>query len=153
MNVVSSDVDQFQAAAMNMHYVVLGPLQLTAIAYLTWMVRALTHTHRHTRTIAHLLTSSLQEIGPSALAGLSLFVLLIPLHFFSAALYVSLQLVSLHFFSCSSFFLCSLQCPFMLAQKKSALKDSRLKTMGDLLLGMRVFKMYAWEKVCVCACV
>lgn len=63
-----------------------------------------------------------QEIGPSILAGLSVMILLIPINFFIVRRTKRLQI------------------------KQMKDKDERLKVMNEILNGIKVLKLYAWEE-------
>uniref|UniRef100_A0A674EL55 Multidrug resistance-associated protein 4 n=1 Tax=Salmo trutta TaxID=8032 RepID=A0A674EL55_SALTR len=62
------------------------------------------------------------EIGPSCLAGVAVLVLLLPLQTMFGKLFGSLR------------------------SKTSALTDNRICTMNEVVSGIRIIKMYAWEK-------
>lgn len=61
-------------------------------------------------------------LGPSVLAGLLIMVLMIPLNMFVARKTRALQV------------------------KQMGFKDSRVKLMGEIMNGIKVLKLYAWEK-------
>ncbi|XP_066522703.1 multidrug resistance-associated protein 4 isoform X2 [Hoplias malabaricus] len=63
-----------------------------------------------------------QEIGPSCLAGMAVLVFLMPL-----------QTLFGRFFS-------------KFRSKTAALTDNRIRTMNEVVSGIRIIKMYAWEK-------
>ena len=63
-----------------------------------------------------------QELGPSVLAGLAVMILMLPLNAFLATFQRRLQI------------------------KQMKQKDERVKTMNEILNGIRVIKLYAWEK-------
>ena len=62
-----------------------------------------------------------QILGPSVLAGLGTMIVLIPINGFSAAITRKLQM------------------------KMMKQKDVRVKKMNELLSGMKILKLYAWE--------
>ncbi|KAJ8389751.1 hypothetical protein AAFF_G00114570 [Aldrovandia affinis] len=62
------------------------------------------------------------EIGPSCLAGMAVLVFLMPLQTLFGRLFSSLR------------------------GKTAALTDSRIRTMNEVVSGIRIIKMYAWEK-------
>lgn len=62
-----------------------------------------------------------QELGVSALAGLAVMILIIPINLFIAVRTKSLQAIQMRY------------------------KDERLKMMNEILNGMKVIKLYAWE--------
>ncbi|KAJ8012699.1 hypothetical protein DPEC_G00045600 [Dallia pectoralis] len=62
------------------------------------------------------------DIGPSCLAGMAVLVFLMPVQTLFGRLFSSLR------------------------GKTAALTDSRLRTMNDVVSGIRIIKMYAWEK-------
>jgi hypothetical protein len=113
MNLISSDATEFYEMSPFPYYLLIGPLHLAAVLYLVW-----------------------QEIGASALAGLGVVVLTLPVLAVVGKLYGSYQ------------------------AQRSVHQDRRLQSLDDTLVGMRVIKMHAWEKVNVgracesgCACV
>lgn len=62
-----------------------------------------------------------QELGPSVLAGLAVMIILIPINGFIANKSKTLQI------------------------KQMKNKDERVKLMNEVLSGMKVLKLYAWE--------
>lgn len=62
------------------------------------------------------------EIGISCLAGLAILVILLPLQSCIGKLFSSLR------------------------SKTAAFTDARIRTMNEVITGMRIIKMYAWEK-------
>ncbi|KAL5018705.1 hypothetical protein ScPMuIL_004427, partial [Solemya velum] len=62
-----------------------------------------------------------QTLGPSVLAGLGVMILLMPVNAFIASKYKVLQ------------------------SKQMTLKDTRIKIMNEVLNGIKVLKLYAWE--------
>nr|XP_033806273.1 multidrug resistance-associated protein 4 isoform X3 [Geotrypetes seraphini] len=62
------------------------------------------------------------EIGPSCLAGMAVLVVLIPLQTCFGRLFTSLR------------------------SKTAAFTDSRIRIMNEVISGMRIIKMYAWEE-------
>ncbi|XP_029460595.1 multidrug resistance-associated protein 4 [Rhinatrema bivittatum] len=62
------------------------------------------------------------EIGPSCLAGMAVLIILMPLQTCLGRLFTSLR------------------------SKTAAFTDSRIRTMNEVIAGMRIIKMYAWEK-------
>ncbi|XP_066562799.1 ATP-binding cassette sub-family C member 4 [Amia ocellicauda] len=63
-----------------------------------------------------------EEIGPSCLAGMAVLIFLMPLQTFFGRLFSSLR------------------------SKTAAFTDSRIRTMNEVVSGIRIIKMYAWEK-------
>ncbi|KAK1170047.1 multidrug resistance-associated protein 4-like [Acipenser oxyrinchus oxyrinchus] len=63
-----------------------------------------------------------QEIGPSCLAGMAILVFLMPLQTCFGRLFSKLR------------------------SKTAAFTDTRIRTMNEVVSGMRIIKMYAWEK-------
>ncbi|KAL2087480.1 hypothetical protein ACEWY4_016308 [Coilia grayii] len=63
-----------------------------------------------------------QEIGPSCLAGMAVLVFLMPLQTVFGRLFSSFR------------------------SKTAALTDNRIRTMNEVVSGIRIIKMYAWEK-------
>ncbi|XP_041438363.1 ATP-binding cassette sub-family C member 4 isoform X2 [Xenopus laevis] len=62
------------------------------------------------------------EIGPSCLAGISVLIILMPLQFGLGKFFTSLR------------------------GKTAAFTDTRIRTMNEVISGMRIIKMYAWEQ-------
>ncbi|KAJ1116096.1 hypothetical protein NDU88_004315, partial [Pleurodeles waltl] len=62
------------------------------------------------------------EIGPSCLAGMGVLIILMPLQTWLGKLFTSLR------------------------SKTAALTDTRIRTMNEVISGMRIIKMYAWEQ-------
>nr|XP_006639066.1 PREDICTED: multidrug resistance-associated protein 4 [Lepisosteus oculatus] len=62
------------------------------------------------------------EIGPSCLAGMAVLVFLMPLQTFFGRLFSSLR------------------------SKTAAFTDNRIRTMNEVVSGIRIIKMYAWEQ-------
>ncbi|XP_066904292.1 multidrug resistance-associated protein 1 isoform X2 [Halyomorpha halys] len=63
-----------------------------------------------------------QILGPSALAGLAVFIIMIPVNGYIANLSKKLQI------------------------KQMKYKDERLKVMNEILSGIKILKLYAWER-------
>uniref|UniRef100_A0A8C6VHL5 Multidrug resistance-associated protein 4 n=1 Tax=Naja naja TaxID=35670 RepID=A0A8C6VHL5_NAJNA len=62
------------------------------------------------------------EIGPSCLAGMAVLIILLPLQTCIGRLFSALR------------------------SKTAAFTDARIRTMNEVITGMRIIKMYAWEK-------
>ncbi|XP_062831587.1 ATP-binding cassette sub-family C member 4 [Anolis carolinensis] len=62
------------------------------------------------------------EIGPACLAGMAVLIILLPLQSLLGKLFSSLR------------------------SRTAALTDVRIRTMNEVIAGMRIIKMYAWEK-------
>ncbi|XP_056411570.1 ATP-binding cassette sub-family C member 4 isoform X4 [Hyla sarda] len=62
------------------------------------------------------------EIGPSCLAGMAVLIILMPLQTLLGKLFTSLR------------------------GKTAAFTDTRIRTMNEVISGMRIIKMYAWEQ-------
>uniref|UniRef100_A0A0K8RTW6 Multidrug resistance-associated protein 4 n=1 Tax=Crotalus horridus TaxID=35024 RepID=A0A0K8RTW6_CROHD len=62
------------------------------------------------------------EIGPSCLAGMAVLIILLPLQTCMGRLFSALR------------------------SKTAAFTDARIRTMNEVITGMRIIKMYAWEK-------
>uniref|UniRef100_A0A8D0H493 Multidrug resistance-associated protein 4 n=1 Tax=Sphenodon punctatus TaxID=8508 RepID=A0A8D0H493_SPHPU len=62
------------------------------------------------------------EIGPSCLAGMAVLIILLPLQSCIGSLFSSLR------------------------SRTAAFTDIRIRTMNEVITGMRIIKMYAWEK-------
>ncbi|CAL8289846.1 unnamed protein product [Lota lota] len=63
-----------------------------------------------------------QEIGPSCLVGIGLLIILMPMQTLFGRLFSTFR------------------------SKTAVLTDSRIRTMNEVVSGMRIIKMYAWEK-------
>nr|XP_012645243.2 canalicular multispecific organic anion transporter 2 isoform X2 [Microcebus murinus] len=98
VNLMSVDAQRFMDLAPYLNLVWSAPLQIILAIYFLW-----------------------QNLGPSALAGVAVIVLLIPLN---GAVAVKMR-------------------AFQVQQMK--LKDSRIKLMSEILAGIKVLKLYAWE--------
>ncbi|CAL7944629.1 unnamed protein product [Xylocopa violacea] len=98
VNFLSNDVNRLDYALYNMHYLWIGPLQLFVIAYLMY-----------------------REIGIGAVAGITTFLLSIPLQLYFGRRVSRLTLVC--------------------AQKT----DNRLRLMNQIIAGIEIIKMYVWE--------
>ncbi|XP_015684952.1 multidrug resistance-associated protein 4, partial [Protobothrops mucrosquamatus] len=62
------------------------------------------------------------EIGPSCLAGMAVLIILLPLQTCMGRLFSALR------------------------SRTAAFTDARIRTMNEVITGMRIIKMYAWEK-------
>ncbi|KAL2765252.1 ATP-binding cassette sub-family C member 3 isoform 2, partial [Daubentonia madagascariensis] len=98
VNLMSVDAQRFMDLVPFLNLVWSTPLQIILAVYFLW-----------------------QNLGPSALAGVAVMVLLIPLN---GAVAVKMR-------------------AFQVKQMK--LKDSRIKLMSEILGGIKVLKLYAWE--------
>ncbi|KAM9597584.1 ATP-binding cassette sub-family C member 3 [Trichechus inunguis] len=98
VNLMSVDAQRFMDVAPFLNLLWAAPLQITLAIYFLW-----------------------QNLGPSALAGVVLLVLLIPLN---GAVAMKIR-------------------AYQVEQMK--LKDSRIKLMSEILAGIKVLKLYAWE--------
>ncbi|XP_020609632.1 multidrug resistance-associated protein 4-like isoform X3 [Orbicella faveolata] len=98
VNLVSSDTQKFDWSTTLLHYLVIGPVISAIVLLLLWL-----------------------QIGPSAVAGMGLIVLLAPM-----------QLKMGHML-------------FGFRTKAIRWMDERVKVMNEVIAGMRVIKMYTWE--------
>lgn len=77
------------------------------------------------------------ELGPPVLAGLGVMILMIPINFVISTKMRSLQVGILKQF-------CAIiRCTAQACQMRH--KDERIKMMNEVLNGMKVLKLYAWE--------
>ncbi|BFZ17907.1 hypothetical protein BsWGS_20945 [Bradybaena similaris] len=98
VNLMSVDAQRFMDLTTYIHTIWSGPLQICLALYFLW-----------------------QTLGPSALAGIAVMVLLIPINAVIAHKSRKYQTVQMK------------------------LKDSRIKLMNEILNGIKVLKLYAWE--------
>ncbi|KAH9518524.1 Multidrug resistance-associated protein 1 [Bulinus truncatus] len=98
VNLMSVDAQRFMDLTTYLHTIWSGPFQIGVALYFLF-----------------------QTLGPSALAGVAVMILLIPLNAVLANKSRQYQVVQM------------------------ALKDSRIKLMNEILNGIKVLKLYAWE--------
>ncbi|CAG5122310.1 unnamed protein product, partial [Candidula unifasciata] len=98
VNLMSVDAQRFMDLTTYIHTIWSGPLQICLALYFLW-----------------------QTLGPSALAGIAVMVLLIPINAVIAHKSRKYQTIQMK------------------------LKDSRIKLMNEILNGIKVLKLYAWE--------
>uniref|UniRef100_A0AAQ5XSE2 Multidrug resistance-associated protein 4 n=1 Tax=Amphiprion ocellaris TaxID=80972 RepID=A0AAQ5XSE2_AMPOC len=99
VNLLSNDVNKFDEVTLYLHFLWIGPLQAGTVMLLL-----------------------MYAIGPSCLAGMAVFFILMPL-----------QTVFGRLFS-------------VLRAETAMLTDERIRTMNEVISGIRVIKMYGWEK-------
>uniref|UniRef100_A0A8C4INZ7 Multidrug resistance-associated protein 4 n=1 Tax=Dicentrarchus labrax TaxID=13489 RepID=A0A8C4INZ7_DICLA len=99
VNLLSNDVNKFDEVTLYLHFLWIGPLQAATVILLL-----------------------MYAIGPSCLAGMAVFFILMPI-----------QTMFGRFFS-------------TLRAETAALTDDRIRTMNEVISGIRVIKMYGWEK-------
>ncbi|KAI8051429.1 hypothetical protein BDF22DRAFT_690688 [Syncephalis plumigaleata] len=98
VNLVSNDVQCFETASAMVHFAWAGPVEVIIIMIVLYW-----------------------RIGWPALVGISLLLLLFPLHSLFAKRYTYLR------------------------QKTTSYRDDRIRTVGDLLAGVELIKLSAWE--------
>ncbi|XP_037646450.1 multidrug resistance-associated protein 4-like isoform X3 [Sebastes umbrosus] len=99
VNLVSNDVNKFDEVTLYLHFLWIGPLQAATVILLL-----------------------MYAIGPSCLAGMTVFVILLPVQTMFGRLFSSLR------------------------AETAVLTDERIRTMNEVISGIRVIKMYGWEK-------
>uniref|UniRef100_A0A673C8C9 Multidrug resistance-associated protein 4 n=1 Tax=Sphaeramia orbicularis TaxID=375764 RepID=A0A673C8C9_9TELE len=99
VNLLSNDVNKFDEVTLYLHFLWIGPLQAGTVIVLL-----------------------LYAIGPSCLAGMAFFFILMPV-----------QTMFGRFFS-------------RFRAETAILTDDRIRTMNEIITGIRVIKMYGWEK-------
>nr|XP_033474245.1 multidrug resistance-associated protein 4-like [Epinephelus lanceolatus] len=99
VNLLSNDVNRFDEVTLYLHFLWIGPLQAATVMLLL-----------------------MYAIGPSCLAGMAVFFILMPV-----------QTLFGHLFS-------------TLRAETAVLTDDRIRTMNEVISGIRVIKMYGWEK-------
>ena len=99
VNLMSNDVNRFDTAAIFLHYLWVGPAQAIPVLIILW-----------------------HELGPSALAGFGVLLLLVPIQSWMGKLFSKFR------------------------HKTAVHTDERVKVMNEIITGMRVIKMYCWEK-------
>lgn len=99
VNLMSNDVNRFDTAAIFLHYLWVGPAQAIPVLIILW-----------------------HELGPSAMAGFGVLLLLVPVQSWMGKLFSKFR------------------------HKTAIHTDERVKVMNEIISGMRVIKMYCWEK-------
>uniref|UniRef100_A0A3Q3XP58 ATP-binding cassette, sub-family C (CFTR/MRP), member 4 n=1 Tax=Mola mola TaxID=94237 RepID=A0A3Q3XP58_MOLML len=98
VNLLSNDVNKFDEVTLYLHFLWLGPLQAACVILLLLYI-----------------------IGPSCLAGMSVFFILMPVQTTFGRLFSTLR------------------------AETAVLTDERIRTMNEVIAGIRVIKMYGWE--------
>ncbi|XP_068428332.1 ATP-binding cassette sub-family C member 4-like [Clinocottus analis] len=99
VNLLSNDVNKFDELTLYLHFLWIGPIQAVAVILLL-----------------------MYAIGPSCLAGMSVFFILMPVQTMFGRLFSTLR------------------------AETAVLTDDRIRTMNEVISGIRVIKMYGWEK-------
>ncbi|XP_047457991.1 ATP-binding cassette sub-family C member 4-like [Mugil cephalus] len=99
VNLLSNDVNKFDEVTLYLHFLWVGPLQAVSVILLL-----------------------MYAIGPSCLAGMAVFFILMPVQTMFGRLFSSLR------------------------DETAVLTDERIRTMNEVISGIRVIKMYGWEK-------
>ncbi|CAG2103694.1 unnamed protein product, partial [Medioppia subpectinata] len=99
LNIMSNDVNRFDAFASNSRSLFVAPLQAAIVLYLLW-----------------------SHLRWACLTGMGILVLFIPFQVLMGRMFRTIR------------------------QKTAKLTDSRIRLMQEIIAGMRVIKMYAWEQ-------
>uniref|UniRef100_A0A8C2XK95 Multidrug resistance-associated protein 4 n=1 Tax=Cyclopterus lumpus TaxID=8103 RepID=A0A8C2XK95_CYCLU len=99
VNLLSNDVNKFDELTLYLHFLWIGPIQAATVTLLL-----------------------MYAIGPSCLAGMAVFFILMPVQTMFGRLFSSLR------------------------AETAVLTDDRIRTMNEVISGIRVIKMYGWEK-------
>ncbi|XP_023271735.1 multidrug resistance-associated protein 4-like [Seriola lalandi dorsalis] len=99
VNLLSNDVNKFDEVTLYLHFLWIGPLQAATVILLL-----------------------MYAIGPSCLAGMAVFFILMPIQTMFGRLFSTLR------------------------AETAVLTDERIRTMNEVITGIRVIKMYGWEK-------
>ncbi|KAM9344115.1 LOW QUALITY PROTEIN: ATP-binding cassette sub-family C member 4-like [Pholidichthys leucotaenia] len=99
VNLLSNDVNMFDEVTLYLHFLWIGPLQAASVILLL-----------------------MYTIGPSCLAGMAVFFILMPV-----------QTIFGHMFS-------------SLRAETAVLTDERIRTMNEVISGIQTIKMYGWEE-------
>lgn len=126
---------------LNLHYLWVGPLQASVIIIFLWY-----------------------EIGPSCLTGVAAIALLMPVQTWFGKLFgvfrweteasfflwpsVTFTIIFYYFADCVKHFISlrKLKSLLFCRSKTAVLTDSRIRIMNEVVSGIRIIKMYAWEK-------
>ncbi len=123
VNLLSNDVNRFDQCTVFLHYLWIGPIQTTIVTVILW-----------------------NYYGPSCLVGLTILILFVPFQGTSILLF----LYSDEAFFKLDWLLNKLGYMGKLFSKMRALTagktDRRIRVMNEIVNGMRVIKMYTWEK-------
>lgn len=89
-------------------------------------------------------------IGPSSLAGMAVFFLLLPVQIVFGRLFSRLRSVARQHSSLSAVVLSVTPaiffCTCIFRAGTAVLTDDRIRTMNEVISGIRVIKMYGWEE-------
>ncbi|XP_053732526.1 ATP-binding cassette sub-family C member 4-like isoform X2 [Synchiropus splendidus] len=99
VNLLSNDVNRFDEVTLYLHFLWIGPIQATSVIVLL-----------------------LYEIGPSCLAGMSIFLVLLPVQTMFGRMFSSFR------------------------AETAILTDERIRLMNEVIAGIRVIKMSGWEE-------
>ncbi|XP_076808480.1 ATP-binding cassette sub-family C member 4-like isoform X1 [Clavelina lepadiformis] len=99
VNLSATDVLRFDYTFAFVHYLWAAPLEAAVVVYILWL-----------------------RLGPSPLAGVSVFFVLMILQSLSGRLFGALRFKAAHW------------------------TDERISLMSEIISGMRIIKMYSWEK-------
>uniref|UniRef100_A0A8D3BXJ2 Multidrug resistance-associated protein 4 n=1 Tax=Scophthalmus maximus TaxID=52904 RepID=A0A8D3BXJ2_SCOMX len=99
VNLISYDVNKFDEVTLYLHFLWIAPLQAATVTLLL-----------------------MYAIGPSCLAGMAVFFILMPIQTMFGRLFSRLR------------------------AETAVLTDERIRTMNEVISGIRVIKMYGWEK-------
>ncbi|KAG8000428.1 Multidrug resistance-associated protein 4, partial [Nibea albiflora] len=99
VNLLSNDVNKFDEVTLYLHFLWIGPLQAATVIVLL-----------------------MYAIGPSCLAGMAVFFIMMPVQTMFGRLFSALR------------------------AETAVLTDDRIRTMNEVISGIRVIKMYGWEK-------
>ncbi|XP_029968450.1 multidrug resistance-associated protein 4-like [Salarias fasciatus] len=99
VNLLSNDVNKFDEVTLYLHFLWIGPLQAATVIVLL-----------------------MYAIGPSCLAGMAIFFIMMPFQTMFGRLFSTLR------------------------AETAVLTDDRIRTMNEVISGIRVIKMYGWEK-------
>jgi ATP-binding cassette subfamily C (CFTR/MRP) protein 4 len=127
INLASNDVQRFDLAFLFLHFLWISPLHLAVFTYLVY-----------------------REVGWPAFLAMAFVILQVPLQIFLARLFGRLRCacvyLCMHVCVCARCSLISLSLPPSPPRFKSALvTDKRVRIMNEVITGIRVIKMYAWE--------
>ncbi|KAJ7415101.1 Canalicular multispecific organic anion transporter 2 [Pitangus sulphuratus] len=120
VNLMSVDAQRFMDLMTFLNMLWSAPLQIFLALYFLWQgTAALGYNNNNNNNLPFLFKS--KALGPSVLAGVAVMVLLIP---FNSAIAIKTR-------------------AFQVEQMRY--KDSRIKLMNEILGGIKVLKLYAWE--------
>ncbi|XP_073845417.1 probable multidrug resistance-associated protein lethal(2)03659 [Musca autumnalis] len=98
VNLISNDVGRLDTSVLHMHFIWIGPLEIFLVTYFMY-----------------------KEIGPSALIGVAVMLLFVPIQGYMGKKTSVLRL------------------------RTALCTDERVRLMNEILSGIQVIKMYAWE--------